>query len=149
MGPLTAEGPKPQALPRPRLLCNTRPKAIMYGACQTGPVLSHSHTCSEVPRHTHERPLELCRWLALTKIRMHTQIRSVVLTVHQTAGFPCEVSWELAVRIKVKVRSSVPKPPSGVFILGVHWRHSTAGRLTGRLINEGMFHLTLVSASMD
>lgn len=44
-GPLTAEGPKPQALPRPTLLCNSRPKAIMHGACQTGPALSHNHTC--------------------------------------------------------------------------------------------------------
>lgn len=48
MGPLAAEGPKPQALPRPTLLCNTRPKAIMHGACETGPVLSYSHTCIEV-----------------------------------------------------------------------------------------------------
>lgn len=44
-GLLTAEGSKPQALLRPTLLCNSRPKAIIHGACQTGPALSHNHTC--------------------------------------------------------------------------------------------------------
>lgn len=36
---------KPQALPRPTLLCKSRPKVIIHGACQTGTALSHNHTC--------------------------------------------------------------------------------------------------------
>lgn len=32
---------------RPTLLCNSRPKAIICGACQTGPALSHNRTCIE------------------------------------------------------------------------------------------------------
>lgn len=44
-GMLAAKGHKPQALPRPTLLCNPHPKAIKHGACQTGQALSHNHTC--------------------------------------------------------------------------------------------------------
>lgn len=39
------DGSKPQALPGTALLCNSRPKAITHGACQTGLALSHNHTC--------------------------------------------------------------------------------------------------------
>lgn len=56
-GPLAAEGPKPQALPRPTLLCNSRPKAIMHGACQTGLALSHNHTCIQALYHIYEHSL--------------------------------------------------------------------------------------------
>lgn len=60
--PLAAEDPKPQALPSP-LLCNSCPKAIKHGACQTGPLLwnsawlvhtqTHTHTCiGGIPFHT-------------------------------------------------------------------------------------------------
>lgn len=40
-----SDGSKPQALPWTTLLCNSRSKAIIHGACQTGLALSHNHTC--------------------------------------------------------------------------------------------------------
>lgn len=89
MGPLTAEGPKPQALPRPTLLCNSCPKAIMHGACQTGPALSHHHTLIQALYHIHERSPELYSRLAWVKISVHALIRSAVMTVRLTAGSRC------------------------------------------------------------
>lgn len=57
--PAGCRGPKPQALPSP-LLCNSCPKAIIRGACQTGPLLwhidtewlAHAHSHTDMPLHT-------------------------------------------------------------------------------------------------
>lgn len=122
MGPLTAEGPKPQALPRPTLLCNSCPKAIMHGACQTGPALSHHHTLIQALYHIHERSPELYSWLAWVKISVHALIRSAVMTVRLTADSRCSrCRGEPMVCFEAKVRNSVTEPPSGVFTLGLHW----------------------------
>lgn len=122
MGPLTAEGPKPQALPRPTLLCNSCPKAIMRGACQTGPALSHHHTLIQALYHIHERPLELYSWLAWVEIEIHALIRSAVMTVRRIAGSPFSCCHGgLMVCFEAKVRNTVTNPPSGVFTVGLHW----------------------------
>lgn len=92
MGRLTAEGPKPQALPRPTLLCNSCPEAIMHGACQAGLVLSHHHTSILALCHIHEHSLELYSWLTWVEIKIYTKIRSVVMTVHLKADFPLLLS---------------------------------------------------------
>lgn len=50
--PAGCRGPKPQALPSP-LLCSSCPKAIIRGACQTGPLLWHIDTEWLAHAHTY------------------------------------------------------------------------------------------------
>lgn len=120
MGRLTAEGPKPQALPRPTLLCNSCPEAIMHGACQAGLVLSHHHTSILAFCHIHEHSLELYSWLTWVEIKIYTKIRSAVMTVHLKAGFPLLCHRNIGY-FKAKVHTPITELSLGVFPLDLHW----------------------------
>lgn len=120
MGRLTAEGPKPQALPRPTLLCNSCPEAIMHGACQAGLVLSHHHTSILAFCHIHEHSLELYSWLTWVEIKIYTKIRSAVMTVHLKAGFPLLCHRNIGY-FKAKKHKPITELPLGVFPLDLHW----------------------------
>lgn len=106
MGPLAAEGPKPQALPRPTLLCNSCPEAIMHGACQTGPALSHHHTFIQALYHIHERPLEQQSRLAWLQIKIHTRNMRRVSVAAGAGGRP-------------RGQRAPSEPPSGAFASGL------------------------------
>ena len=117
-GPLTAESPKPQALPRPTLLCNSRPKAIMRGACQAGPALSHNHTCT--------RACVIVSTYMTRSLQMGGN-----LNVHFNPKGCHDCACVIAgVCLEVKVCNSVTKPPSGVFSLGLHWCFNNAAPLS-------------------